>query len=69
LQNLKEITSSTHTPVIVLEDSLVARGCEYILPYLCGNDARKLVGDQLGTPRVRCDEHNGKFSLSYEIEV
>jgi hypothetical protein len=27
------------------------------------------VGDKLGTPRVRCDEHNGKFSLSYETKV
>jgi hypothetical protein len=25
--------------------------------------------DQLGTPRVSCDEHNGKFSLSYETKV
>jgi hypothetical protein len=25
--------------------------------------------NQLGTPRVRCDEHNGKFSLSYETKV
>jgi hypothetical protein len=24
-----------------LEDSLVARGCEYLLPYLPSNDARK----------------------------
>jgi hypothetical protein len=30
LQNLKEITSSTHT-----------RGYEYLLPYLPGNGARK----------------------------
>jgi hypothetical protein len=41
LQNLKEITSSTQTPATVLEDSLVARGCEYLLPYLPGNGARK----------------------------
>jgi hypothetical protein len=27
------------------------------------------VDDQLGTPRVRCDEHNGKFSLGYENKV
>jgi hypothetical protein len=27
------------------------------------------VDDQLGTPKVRCDEHNGKFSLSYETKV
>jgi hypothetical protein len=32
LQNLKEITPSTHTG-----------GCEYLLPYLPGNSARKLV--------------------------
>jgi hypothetical protein len=25
--------------------------------------------DQLGTPRVRCDKHNGKFSLSYETKI
>jgi hypothetical protein len=25
--------------------------------------------EQLGTPRVRCDEHNGKFFLSYETKV
>jgi hypothetical protein len=30
LQNLKEITPSTHTG-----------GCEYLLPYLPGNNARK----------------------------
>jgi hypothetical protein len=30
LQNLKEITPSTHTG-----------GCEYLLPYLPGNGARK----------------------------
>jgi hypothetical protein len=41
LQNLKEITSSTHTLPTVLEDSLVARGCEYLLPYLPGNNAIK----------------------------
>jgi hypothetical protein len=41
LQNLNEITSSTHTPPTVQEDSLVARGCEYLLPYLPGNGARK----------------------------
>jgi hypothetical protein len=38
------------------------------------NGARKLVDgavltDQLGTPRERCDEHNSKFSLSYETKV
>jgi hypothetical protein len=27
------------------------------------------VDDQLGTPRVRCDEHNDKFFLSYETKV
>jgi hypothetical protein len=37
----KEITSSTHTPATVLKDSLVARACEYLLPYLLGNGARK----------------------------
>jgi hypothetical protein len=41
LQNLKEITLSTHTPATVLEDSLVAKGCEYLLPYLPGNGAKK----------------------------
>jgi hypothetical protein len=41
LQNLKKITLSTHTPATVLEDSLVDRGCEYLLPYLPGNGARK----------------------------
>jgi hypothetical protein len=25
--------------------------------------------EQLGTPRLRCDEHNSKFSLSYETKV
>jgi hypothetical protein len=28
-----------------------------------------MVDDQLETPRGRCDEHNGKFSLSYETKV
>jgi hypothetical protein len=42
--------------------------------FLPGNDARKLVDgvvltDQLGTPRGRCDDHNSKFSLSYETKV
>jgi hypothetical protein len=39
-----------------------------------GDELRSPLGDrwcvdQLGTPRVRCDEHNGKFSLSYETKV
>jgi hypothetical protein len=28
-----------------------------------------VVNDQLGTPRGRCDEHSGKFSLSYDTKV
>jgi hypothetical protein len=28
-----------------------------------------VLTDQLGTPRGRCDEHNSKFSLSYETKV
>jgi hypothetical protein len=28
-----------------------------------------VVDDQLGTPRGRCDVHNGKFSLSYKTKV
>jgi hypothetical protein len=55
LQNLKEITLSTHTPATVLEDSLVARGCEYLLPYLPGNGARKAldVYERLMTHKYR----------------
>jgi hypothetical protein len=37
LQNLKEITSSTHQQ---LKD-LVTKECEYLLPYLPSNGARK----------------------------
>jgi hypothetical protein len=59
LQNLKEITLSAHTG-----------GCEYLLPYLPGNGARKeldadgvdiWITDQLGTLRGRYDEHNNSF--------
>jgi hypothetical protein len=28
-----------------------------------------VVDAQLGTPRLRCDEHSSKFSLSYETKV
>jgi hypothetical protein len=52
------MTSSTHTPTTVLEDSLVARGCDYLLPYLPGNGARKslmsmhasILVDSVGPP-------------------
>jgi hypothetical protein len=37
----KKITLSTHTLATVLEDSLVARECEYLLPYLPDNGNRK----------------------------
>jgi hypothetical protein len=39
------------------------------LPSALGRGLVRIVDDQLGTPRGRCDKHNSKFSLSYETKV